>query len=157
MRISPLAISIAGLLIAFFSFSCKQKLNNQNDYNANKDTIPPVLAITVPVHLDNYSYGEDIHVVGTATDLESKNPISVKTGKLSSLSLIINIIDPIADTIIGNPIMYKTPNVGGKDGFTFNEKTIVLFGSGTTYCRLKGVLTDQAGRKDSTILNFTIN
>ena len=144
------------VLVCMVQISCKQKKYDYNEYNMYKDTIRPVLTVTVPVDLDNYSYGENIHIVGTATDLESKNPISIKAGKLSSLHLQVSIIDPLADTV-KQIILDKYPNVNGKEGFTFNEKTAVFSGAGATYCRLKGMLIDYAGRKDSALINFTIN
>jgi hypothetical protein len=51
----------------------------------------------------------------------------------------------------------KTPNVDGKDGYTINEKTYVASGTGVTNCRFKGITTDYADRKDSSIVYFTIN
>jgi len=137
-------------------FSCKQKNTNRYAYDANKDTIPPVLNITVPVNLDTYTYGEDIHIVGTVTDLESKNSISMKSGRLRSLYLNISIIDPIADTAT-KVLLIKTPNVDGKDGYTINEKTFLNSGVGTTYCKFTGVAIDYSDRKDSSVVYFTIN
>ncbi len=143
-------------VLGCIGFSCKQKTFNRYAYDANKDTIPPVLSITVPVNMDTYMYGEDIHIVGTVTDLQSKNTLHQNPGKLKSLSLNISIMDPIADTVI-KVLFAKTPNVDGKDGYLINEKTYLPSGVGVTNCRFKGITTDYADRKDSSVVNFTIN
>lgn len=138
-------------------FSCKRvDLTSRYAYNANKDTIAPVLSFTVPVNLDNYAYGEYIHMVGTVTDLESKNSISSKSGRLKSLYITVATIDPVQDTII-KTIFSRWPEVDGKSGVTINETTTVSSGSGTTYCRLTSVATDQANHTDSVKLTFTVN
>ncbi|MBK7763238.1 MAG: hypothetical protein IPI46_07670 [Bacteroidetes bacterium] len=144
------------ILSSFFIFSCKQKLQNGDAYNSNKDTIPPVLALTVPVNLDNYAYGEDIHIVGTATDLQMRNKIREYAGKLKSLTMTVSTIDPTPDTV-KKVIFSKNLAVDGKSGYIFNQSLSVLSGSGTTNCRLIGVATDYADRKDSVIVNFTVN
>lgn len=136
--------------------SCKQKNQNKYAYDANKDTIPPVLAITVPQDLDNYMYGEDIHIVGTLTDLQSRDKLHQNSGKLKSLYLEIAIVDPIPDTVI--KYLYKSnPNVDGKSGFIINEKTFMTSGATTTVCRFRGVAVDYADRRDSTVAHFTIH
>lgn len=144
------------LILTCVGFSCKQKDLNRNAYDLNRDTIAPVLSITVPVNLDTYSYGEDIHIVGTATDLESKNSIRQNPGKLKSLSLNISILDPISGNVT-KVLLQKNPNVDGKQGYTINEKTYLVAGTGTTTCRFTGVTTDYADRKDSSVVYFTIN
>ena len=156
MKKSVPAYSVLLLMSICLAFSCKQKNPNRYAYDANRDTIPPVLNITVPVNMDNYVYGEDIHIVGTATDLESKNSIHMNSGRLRSLYLNVSIIDPIADTVI-KALLVKNPAVDGKDGYTINEKTFLNSGAGTTYCRFTGIATDYADRKDSSVVYFTIN
>lgn len=137
--------------------SCKRvDLTSRYAYNANKDTIAPVLSFTVPVNLDNYAYGEYIHMVGTVTDLESKTIMSSKAGKLKSLYITVATIDPVQDTVI-KTIFSRWPEVDGKSGVTINETTMVTSGSGTTYCRLTSVATDYANRTDSVKLTFTVN
>ena len=122
----------------------------------NRDTIPPVLTFTVPVNLDTYLYGQDIHLVGTLTDLESKNYLRENAGKLKSLYINVSTIDPVADTVI-KPLLVKNLNVDGKYAYTINEKTVILSGSGTTYCRLKSWATDYANHTDSALVNFTVH
>jgi len=136
--------------------SCKQKNLNKYAYDANKDTIPPVLAITVPQDLENYVYGEDIHIVGTLTDLQSRDKLHQNAGKLKSLYLEIAIVDAVADTV--KSYLYQSrPNVDGKSGFIINEKTFMTSGGTTTVCRFTGVAIDYADRKDSTVAHFTIH
>jgi hypothetical protein len=145
------------IVVLLFTFSCKRvDLTSRYNYNQNKDTIPPVFTLTVPVNLDNFPYGKDIHMVGTATDLESKNNTSTKAGKLKNLYLNVSIMDPSTDTVI-KVIYSKWLNVDGKNGVTINEKTLVNSGSGITYCRLTGFTTDYADRTDSVKVNFTVN
>lgn len=144
-------------LILLAVVSCKRvDLTSRYAYNANKDTIAPVLSFTVPVNLDNYAYGEYIHMVGTVTDLESKNLSSSKAGRLKSLYITVSTIDPLQDTVI-KTIFTRWPDVDGKSGVTVNETTTVTSGSGTTYCRLTSVATDYANRTDTVKLNFTVN
>ena len=156
MKYSTCLYLVLFLVISCFSFSCKQKDLNRYAYDLNKDTIAPVLAITVPVNLDTYSYGEDIHIVGTATDLESKNSIRQNAGKLKSLYLNISIMDPIADTVL-KVLFQKSPDVNGDAGYIINEKTFLVSGAGTSKCRFTGVATDYADRKDSSVVYFTVN
>ena len=143
-------------VVISFTISCKQKPQNAYAYNPNKDTIPPVLAITVPVNLDTYSYGEDIHIVGTATDLQARDYLRLYAGKMKSLYLTVDVLDVSQGNVI-KTIFEKWASVDGKDGYTINEKTYIASGVGPTYCRFKGILTDYADRKDSTEAFFTIN
>ena len=153
-RVCIFSLLLVGSVLALSS--CKQKLTNVDAYDLYKDTIAPVLSVTVPVNLDSYLYGEDIHIVGTATDLMARNNIHEYAGKLKSLSFTMEQIDPLSNAVI--KVMYaKSLAVDGKSGYIFNDGTSVLSGSGTLYCRLTGVLTDYADRKDSSIANFTIH
>jgi hypothetical protein len=148
---------LPAFILLLLASSCKRvDLTSRYDYNLNKDTIPPVLSFTVPVDLENFPYGKDIHIVGTATDLESKNQTTIKAGKLKSLYMNVSIIDPSVDTVI-KVIYSKWLNVDGKSGVTINEKTVVNFGTGITNCRLTAFLKDYAERDDSLKLNFTVN
>ena len=144
------------LLAICFAISCKQKNLNRYAYDPNRDTIPPVLSITVPVNNDLYAYGEDIHIVGTLTDLESRNKTSQKAGRLQSLYLNLSIVDILADTVI-KVIYEKAPNVDGMDGVTINEKTFYNGPGSPIDCRLTGVASDYSGRKDTSIIYFKIN
>ena len=156
MRNSTSACIFLLFIAVCFSFSCKQKNTDRYAYDLNRDTIPPALSITVPVNLDNYLYGEDIHIVGTATDLESKNYIRENAGKLKSLYLNISIVDAGNDTVI-KKLLERTPNVDGSQGYIINEKTYVASGVGTTHCRFTGVAVDYADHKDSVVRHFTIH
>jgi hypothetical protein len=156
MKLSLLVTSMLFILTICFSMSCKQKTYNRYAYDQNKDTIPPVLAFTVPIELQNYSYGEDIHLVGTVTDLESKNKTSQKSGKLKSLYMNVSIMDKNVDTVIKS--FYNVYlNVDGQISFPIVKKTLVNSGAGVTYCRFTGIATDYADLKDSVIVNFTVN
>lgn len=137
-------------------FSCKQKNQNPYAYNADKDTIPPVLALTVPVNLDSYMYGEDINMVGTATDLQSRDLNHSYSGKLKSLSLIIESMDPSEDTVL--KVLYaNNPNVNGKSADKIIESYYLTSGPAMMYCRLRAYLTDYADRVDSSIIEFTVH
>jgi hypothetical protein len=136
--------------------SCKQKNQYPYAYNLNRDTIPPDLRMTVPVNMDTYSYGEDIHIVGTLTDLESRNSSTLKAGKLKSLYLNVSIVDGVMDTV-QKVIFQKWLNVDSKEGYTINEKTIVTGGGGPVKCKFRGIAVDYADHADSTVLYFTVN
>jgi hypothetical protein len=61
------------------------------------------------------------------------------------------------DTVKNNtPILYKMPAVDGKDVYTFNTKTLVNFGSETTYYRLLITTYDYAGRSARDTTKFSI-
>ncbi|HNF71759.1 MAG TPA: hypothetical protein PLP34_05050 [Chitinophagaceae bacterium] len=153
--IHRLCVCTLGIGIFIFS-SCKQKLNNTDAYNLNKDTIPPVLALTVPVELDSYLYGEDIHIVGTITDLMSRNKLHEYPGKLKSLSLVVQTMDIVADTVL-KTVFSKNVPVDGKSGLVINELTSVWGSGGVTNCRLKGMAMDYADRRDSVEIHFTVH
>lgn len=140
-------LSLAGLALCVAGMnSCKQTNNDKYFYNAGRDTIAPKIATSVPLHNSVYSYGQDIHMVGVVTDLESTN----KGGKLKSLVLNFSSLNP-TDSTLNVTYFNRTPLVDGKEGYTFNEKWAVVSGTSTTFCRFLVTATDYAGKvtKDS--------
>ena len=129
--------------------SCKQTNNDKYFYNAGRDTIAPKIATSVPLQNASYSYGQDIHMVGVVTDLESTN----KGGKLKSLVLNFSSLNSL-DSTLKTTYFNRTPVVDGKEGYTFNEKWAVVSGTSTTLCRFLVTATDYAGKvtKDSIFL-----
>jgi hypothetical protein len=132
-------------LVGFFN-SCKQTNNDKYFYNANRDSISPKIVTSVPLQNATYAFGQDIHMVGVVTDLESTN----KGGKLQTLTVNLSQVTA-ADHQIINTYLNATPDVDGKEGYTFNEKWAIVSGSSTVFCRLLVTAKDYAGRvtKDS--------
>ena len=145
LTVVGLASCIAGMN------SCKQTNNDKYFYNAGRDTIAPKIATSVPLQNSVYAYGQDIHMVGVVTDLESTD----KGGKLKSLVLNFSSVDPVDHNII-TTYYNRTPVVDGKEGYTFNEKWAVVSGVSTTFCRFLITATDYAGKvtKDSIFLSI---
>lgn len=131
--------------------SCRRSNNSKYFYDAKKDTIYPIINISVPVQNTTYLYGEDIHIVGTVTDLQTAG----KGGSLQSLKIQVDELNSVDSAFI-KAILLKTPVVDTKEGFTFNEKTIVLWGTGTTFYRLLVTATDYSSRTTIDSVYFTI-
>ncbi|MEZ5046446.1 MAG: hypothetical protein R2831_05590 [Chitinophagaceae bacterium] len=140
-------------LLSMLIISCdKNKNNNPYIYNELRDTIAPKIYMSVPVQNDYFQYGEDIHMVGNVVDYEVSN----KGGQLKDFNITIYDWDPIEDTIKG--VLYtKNFDVDKKEGYTFNEKFHMLFGAGTTFCKLKAITHDYSTRLDSSVVFFSIN
>lgn len=141
----------AGLVLGIVGMnSCKQTNNDKYFYNAGRDTIAPKIATSVPLPNSTYSYGQDIHLVGVVTDLESTN----KGGKLKSLVLNFSSLNPL-DSTLNVTYFNRTPNVDGKEGYTYNEKWTIVSGVSTTFCRFLITATDYAGKvtKDSIFIS----
>lgn len=131
--------------------SCKQTNNDKYFYNAGRDTIAPKIATSVPVQNSVYAYGDDIHMVGVVTDLESTN----KGGKLKTLVLNFSSLNP-DDSTLKVTYFNRNPLVDGKEGYTFNEKWSIVSGATSpTFCRFLVTATDYAGKvtKDSIFLS----
>jgi len=153
MKISIRLVCLLGLIFVCNLFSCKKSNNNDLFYNSLHDSIPPVNAISVPINTGGtitYHYGDYIHFVGTVTDLET----AYKSGKLSSLILEVNQVN-LSDSNIRN-YLTSTPNVDGKDGFTFNEQLIIPVGTLPIQCKFTITSTDYSGRKDKDSLYFQV-
>ncbi|MBL7764680.1 MAG: hypothetical protein JNJ58_01200 [Chitinophagaceae bacterium] len=148
-----IATSIAVLftLTALIFSACKDTNNDKYFYNPDRDTIRPQIAVTTPLLNDIFSYGEDVHFVGTITDLQSEG----KTGKLLSFHMVVEQLNATKDTVV-KTLLNKYPVVDGKDGYTFNEKIVIPVGSGVTNCIMKAWVTDYASKKDSVSISFTI-
>jgi hypothetical protein len=135
-------------------FSCKDKTNNDKYfYNALRDTVAPKIQINVPTTGALYNFGDDIHVIGTVTDLEVTN----KSGKLKSLSLDIYQYNP-ANGMIVKSLMERDPNVDAKSGYTFSEKYTSAVGQpATIYCKLMVTAMDYSTRvsQDSVLFSIT--
>lgn len=149
-------LSIAFVAAIALSFSsCQQDINDRFAYNAAQDTIPPLIAISVPAMNQSYSYGNHVAIVGTVSDLESeKNDIhdeGFRKGELKSVSIEVD------DLTHGTKLLVRNPNVVGKDGIGFNERIEIISGSGTTECRLIIVATDASdkGWVERDTVNFT--
>jgi hypothetical protein len=81
MKIFTKIFALCFIVVALVSSSCRRSNNSKYFYDAKKDTSAPKINISVPLINDTYSYGEDIHIVGTVTDLQ----VSGFGGKLQSL------------------------------------------------------------------------
>lgn len=132
--------------------SCKQTNNDKYFYNAGRDTIAPKIATSVPLQNSTFNFGQDIHMVGVVTDLESTN----KGGKLKSLVLDFSEINNTDHTVL-KTFLNRTPDVDGKEGYTFNEKWAVVSGTSPTFCRFMVTATDYAGKVTKDSVFFSIN
>ncbi len=135
-------------------YSRKDKTNNDKYfYNALRDTVAPKIQINVPIIGSLYNFGDDIHVIGTVTDLEVTN----KSGKLKSLSLDIYQYNPANGQIV-KTLMQRDPNVDTKSGYTFSEKYTSAVGQpATIYCKLIVTAMDYSTRvsQDSVLFSIT--
>ena len=130
--------------------ACKRTNNDKYFYNPGRDTIAPSISVSVPKALALYNYGQDIHFVGTVIDLESKN----KGGKLKELNLTTQSVDANGNVI--KTYFVRTPNVDGKEGYTFNEKLLIPSGTGEAL-RFSVYASDYAGRSSVDTVYFSIN
>lgn len=122
--------------------SCKRSDNSIYFYSESRDTLAPTITCIVPLNGDYFAYGDDVHIVGNVTDLETAKT----SGKLKSLRIEITPYNATFDTIVG-AIWTKLPNVDGKDGYTFNEKFGINVGAGKTSYELYILTYDYSGRK----------
>ncbi len=145
-----IGFSILNILLAVGFSSCKQTNNDKYFYSPSRDTIAPKIVTSVPAPSSTYTFGQDIHMVGVVTDLESEN----KGGKLQTLTLDLSQINP-SDHAVIQTYLNKTPLVDGKEGFTFNEKWAITVGTGIVYCRFMATAKDYAGKitKDSVLFS----
>jgi hypothetical protein len=154
MKFSTLRTVIAFCsCFALYLSGCKPSDNSIYYYNKDEDVIAPEIKISVPIANDLFQLTEDVHIVGTATDLETP----IKAGSLRSLQIKVDQIDPTNSNTVIKGLLLKTPNVDGKDGYTFNEKFVVNFASSTVYCRLIVTAFDQTDRFDIDSVFFAIN
>jgi len=136
-----------------FMTSCEKSDNSIYFYNESKDTIAPTIQTNAPLNSEIFNYGDDIHIVGNVVDKETERT----SGKLKSLTIEVLQMNATYDTVKNNtPILYKMPAVDGKDVYTFNTKTLVNFGSDTTYYRLLITTYDYAGRSARDTTKFSI-
>lgn len=145
-----IGFSLFSIMLAGAFSSCKQTNNDKYFYSASRDTIAPKIVTSVPTASSTYTFGQDIHMVGIVTDLESTD----KGGKLQTLNLDLSQIDPSNNSVI-KTYLNKSPIVDGKEGFTFNEKWSIAVGSGVVYCRFMATAKDYAGKitKDSVLFS----
>ncbi len=152
MKIFTKTLALFFIIIAVVSTSCRRSNNSKYFYDAKKDTSAPKINISVPLQNDTYNYGEDIHIVGTVTDLQTTG----FGGKLYSLAIKVEELNNIDSTYIKD-LLLKTPGVDAKEGYTFNEK-MLIFGSPNppTFCRLQVVATDYSSKTTSDTVYFHI-
>lgn len=151
-----LFLQLSVLLIIFgvmFMSSCQKLYPNPYDYDVTKDTIAPVVAISVPLALSAHQYTYDIPIVGTVKDLESEkndllNP-GFRAGKLKSVN--IRVVDTTHGFI---DILNLNPDVADKDAIAFNEKINQLSGPGATF-RLIVSAEDMGGKTDKDTVYFS--
>jgi len=153
-----LLIPLAFVAISMVQTSCtKDESIDRYNYIAENDTISPVLSISVPTLNQVYAYGDDVHIVGTVTDLEkyvvTNDPVDQpKAGSLNSLHI------QVQDLTNGNNILLdKTPNVAGKDGYTFHEKFVIVAGTGTTNMKLIVTAEDASSKVTADSIDFSYN
>jgi hypothetical protein len=142
------------LLIIVVASSCKRRDNSSYYiYNKDTDTIKPTIQVNVPIALDDYISGEDIHIIGNVNDLENVK----KAGKLKSFNYKIERLSVIDSSFMKN-IYTNTPNVDGKEAYTFSDKFVAPFDTIKIFCRLTANATDYAGKLAvPTVLYFDIN
>lgn len=151
MKIFTKILALSVVIIAVVSVSCRRSNNSKYFYDIIKDTIAPVINISVPVQNDTYNYGDDIHIVGTVTDLQSVG----FGGKLSTLSIKVVELDNV-DSLYIQDMLVKNPVVDAKEGFTFNEKMLIFSGANPTFCRLEVTAADYSLRTTRDTVYFHI-
>jgi hypothetical protein len=138
------SLSFLGLCLLSFA-SCTPEINDRLLYEADSDSIPPVISISVPANNQSESYGNHVAIVGTVTDFESaKNDIYIpgmRKGELSSVTIDVD------DLTNNRKLLKRDLDVSGKDGISFNERVELITGSGITECRLIVVASDGAATK----------
>lgn len=142
------------LLVVMMNFitSCRRSSNSKYFYDANKDTIAPVIKISVPQAGGIFAYGQHVHIVGTVTDYQSIG----KTGKLMNMKIEVMEMAK-ADTSYISTHLLKTPDIDSKEGYTFNEKMLILFGPTSGFFKLRINATDYALRTATDSLYFYMN
>ncbi len=151
MKIFTKIFALSFIVLAMVSTSCKRSNNSKYFYDAKKDTSAPKINISVPLINDTYSYGEDIHIVGTVTDLQ----VSGFGGKLQTLNIQVDELNNL-DSVFIKTLLLKTPNVDAKEGFTFNEKMLIFSGANPTFCRLEVKATDYSSKTTKDTVYFKI-
>lgn len=151
MKIFTKIFALFFIVIAVVSSSCKRSNNSKYFYDAKKDTSAPKINISVPLINDTYNYGEDVHIVGTVTDLQ----VTGFGGKLQSLTIKVDELDNIDSTYIG-ALLLRTPNVDAKEGYTFNEKMLLFSGANPTFCRLEVSASDYSSKTTKDTVYFKI-
>lgn len=152
MKIFTKILALFLIMVIVVSSSCRKSNNNKYFYDPLKDTSAPVINISVPLINDTYNYGEDVHIVGTVTDLQTTN----MAGKLQTLTIKVDELNH-TDSIFIQTLLLKTPLVDAKEGFTFNEK-MLIFGSANppTFCRLDITASDYSNKITRDTVYFTI-
>ena len=152
MKIFTQILAVLLISVALFSASCRKSNNSKYFYNPDNDTSAPKINISVPIVNDTYTYGEDIHVVGTVTDLQSTN----FGGKLKTLEIKIDELYTIDSSFI-TQMFVRTPNVDEKEGYTFNEKLVIFSGADPTFCRLVVSASDYSSKMTRDTVYFAIH
>lgn len=134
-----------------FSNSCRKSDNSQYFYDPAKDTSAPKINISVPTMNQLFNYGDDIHIVGTVSDLQT----TLVAGKLSTLAIKLDELKN-TDSVYLNTLLYRTPLVDAKDSYLFNEKILILSGANPTLCRLEVTATDYASKITKDTVYFKI-
>lgn len=114
--------------------------------------MPPEIKISVPLANDLYNLTDDVHIVGTAKDLET----ATTGGSLKTLHIQVDQIDPTNGNAVIKTLLVRNPDVNNKEGYTFNEKFVVNYAASTVYCRLTVVAYDQTDRFDTKEVLFSI-
>ena len=144
-------LALTLIVAAVVSSSCRRSNNSKYFYDSKKDTSAPIINISVPIKNDTYNYGDDIHIVGTVTDLQTKD----FAGKLSTLSIKVDELNNIDSVFIAN-MLQKNPDVDSKAGYTFNEKMLIFSGANPTFCRLEIAAMDYSGKTTRDTVYFHI-
>ncbi|MCC7030051.1 MAG: hypothetical protein IT257_07080 [Chitinophagaceae bacterium] len=151
MKIFTKILAVLLLIVAVVSVSCRRSNNSKYFYDAKKDTSAPIINISVPIKNDTYNYGDDIHIVGTVTDLQTAG----FGGKLSTLSIKIDELHNWDSTFVG-VMLQKNPAVDAKEGYPFNEKMLIFSGANPTFCRLEVAAADYSGKTTRDTVYFHI-
>lgn len=146
LAVALILISVVGLLN-----SCKRTTYDKYIYNKHRDTIPPIISISVPLNNDIYNAAEDVHIIGTVQDFE----VTGKAGSLSSFVINVYQIDPSNDTIIATVYQNSFP-VTGTDIFRFSPRFSILSLSSPRYYRMEARAEDESTRFDRKMVYFTI-
>ena len=151
MKIFTKILALFIIVVAIGSASCRRSNNSKYFYDSKKDTSAPKINISVPLQNDNYNYGEDIHIVGTVTYLQTVG----FGGKLQTLNIKVEELNNLDSVYIAD-LLVKTPNVDAKEGFTFNEKMLLFTGANPTLCRLVVSATDYSSKTTRDTVYFHI-
>jgi hypothetical protein len=103
MKIFTKILALFIIVVAIGSASCRRSNNSKYFYDSKKDTSAPKINISVPLQNDNYNYGEDIHIVGTVTDLQTVG----FGGKLQTLNIKVEELNDLDSVYIAD-LLVKT-------------------------------------------------